>query len=241
MYSYCEESYLSAVSLNQNILGSCAWDFLVNLLPTACFTVHMVTVKRRMCELKGWEKVKFCSPAKLTVRTAGTHSNFIRKPRLNVSSVVLAFARKQRLDQKTANAHVFLVLYVNWLCEDVTSSWKLADGAVEFPRYTSKHPLLHPATGASRPVVFLRNFALSLPSCSFFWRRRRCATLATKAGRVLDAPPALSILSRDAWRTETVETGSSPRRTHQGGRMSQCRVGKPDLTAAFLCLLGFLA
>lgn len=172
--------------------------------------------------------------------TAGAHSNFIRE--LNIS-VGLAFARTTFGSKNRQCETFFLVLYVNWLCEDVTSSWKLADGGVEFPRYTSEHPLWHPATGASRPVVFLRNFASSLPSCSLF----------EGDGVAQRSPPkragSLMPRRRRAFRQEMLEELKPLRQTRlpgartrsPRGRMSQCRVGKPDLTAAFLCLLGFLA
>lgn len=120
------------------------------------------------------------------------------------------------------------------------SSWKLADGGAEFPRYTSEHPLRHPVWR-----VPAQCFWETLPHLAilFILESGNIAQQSPpKHGRSLKAP-ALSSLSRDAWRTETVETDSSLRRTHARtprGRMSQCRVGKPDLTALFLCLLGFL-
>lgn len=98
---------------------------------------------------KGLEKVKSCSPAKVIVQPQTQARALILSQSSTSPAKCCVGLRRLRCAPFGSKNHQCarrLASYVSWLGEDVTSSWKLADGGVEFPRYTSEHPLWHPAS-----------------------------------------------------------------------------------------------
>ena len=164
------------------------------------------------------------------------------------------------VNSKTSNLTYFVqyiccVLYVNWLHEDMMSSWKIhmmsswkcTDSSAEIPRYTSKHPFVHPVL-VNIHSVFLGNFVSSDHLAQF--RMNRLHNYSYQNAPVLLMPPVcliasspLSSLSKSLscfknW-NRWDRLPFSDARTWRG-RMSQYREGKHNLTVLFLCLLGFL-
>lgn len=90
----------------------------------------------------------------------------------------------------------------------------------------------------STSAAFLRN-SFSSSTTSHIFQMTRLRNGCHPSGLVSLRPGTVKS-ARDLQELKPLrQTPSSLTRTRRG-RMSQCREGKPDLTALFLCLLGFL-
>lgn len=118
------------------------------------------------------------------------------------------------------------------------------------PQIHLQHPFVTSTLCEYMHPVFLRNFGVLLAILFIFQTKNLAQQLSPKRGRLFLMPLvcliASSPLSSLSKRLRCFKNWNrwdrlpfSDTRTRRG-RMSQCREGKPDLTALFLCLLGFL-